>query len=76
MSPFDIVVVVLIAAGALAVIITAVYRKIKHKGTSCGCSDCAHCSGCSACSAVANKADSGASTQNSVAERGSEEDKN
>lgn len=48
MSPFDIVVVVLISAAFLSVVGTVIYKKIKHKGGGCGDCGCG-CEGCSLC---------------------------
>ncbi len=42
MSPFDIVIIVLVGAACAAVAGLGIYRKIKHKG---GCSSCGDC-GC------------------------------
>lgn len=47
MSPFDIVVTVLVGAAVLAVAGVGIYRKIKHKGgCSCGCEGCPSCKAC------------------------------
>ena len=51
MGAFDILVIVLVSAAVLAVIGTVIYRKIKHKGSSCGCG----CSGCTMCSGCKDK---------------------
>lgn len=45
MGAFDIAIIVVVAVAVLAVIGTVIYRKVKHKGPSCGCG----CEGCSAC---------------------------
>lgn len=46
MGPFDIVVVVLVGAAFLAVVGTAIYKKVKHKGSGCSGCGCG-CEGCS-----------------------------
>ena len=44
MGAFDIAIIVIVSVAVLAVIGTVIYRKVKHKGPSCGCG----CEGCSA----------------------------
>lgn len=46
MNPVDIAVIVIVSVAVPGVIGWFIYRKLKHKGTGCGCSSC---SGCTAC---------------------------
>lgn len=48
MSPFDIVVIVLVSLAVIGVVGMTIYRKVKHKGggCGCGCDGCPHCGSC------------------------------
>lgn len=48
MSPFDIVIIVLISAAVVAVAGACIYRKVRHKGSGCSCG-CEGCPSCGAC---------------------------
>ena len=48
MSPFDIVVIVLVSVAVVGVVASIIYRRVKHKGSSCGCG-CEGCTSCKAC---------------------------